>query len=381
MTAALTDLADLTGQIMAEHAAASASLRRGVEHAIRAGELLLEAKRLHRHGQWTKWVADNLSFSDRTARAYMQLARMPIEKRQRVADLPLRETLSAIRCRQDRLAHADERTNRPPPGPAEFVFQDKDGNSVSIPAPKLVVAPEHRHLLARGVNPAPATSEKVADDIIAQLDQVLAESGGDLKIPDLQAAFSRRFGTAQPEQNTSAARSCSGASEVPTTPVKLTSGLPTGSLSQKTATPQAAVVETQAQSANPIIAAWDAVDMKVAIALAQECCRDDDDDMSVFIRKQWAAGEPLREFSRERGEKVIDMFMSRRHSDDPLKYRIYKICNAIENDLGDEEEGDSEEIADLRVEYESIAEALARLELQISEARTELEEEDAEAAS
>jgi hypothetical protein len=191
------NLTDLAGQIRAEHAAASASLRRGLDHAIRAGELLLDAKRLHRHGQWTKWVADNLAFSDRTARAYMQLARMPIEKRQRVADLPLRETLSAIRCREDRLANANERANRLPLGPASFSFAGKDGCWVSVPAPNLVIAPEHRHLLA-SVKPArrpyvPPTREELADSIIAQLDQVIAESDGNLTIADLHAAFLRRY--------------------------------------------------------------------------------------------------------------------------------------------------------------------------------------------
>jgi hypothetical protein len=189
----------LSNQIMAEHEAASASLRSGVEHAIRAGELLLEAKRLHRRGQWTKWIADNLSFSDRTARAYMQLARMPIEKRQRVADLPLRETLSAICCRQEKLAFAEERANRPPPGPACFVFQDEDGNSFSVPAPNLVVAPEHRHLLARAVDRAtapyvPPTPDEVADGLIEQLVQCLYEGRGYVTVAHLQAAFVRRFG-------------------------------------------------------------------------------------------------------------------------------------------------------------------------------------------
>lgn len=33
---------------------------------------------------------------ERTARSYMQIARAPLEERQRVADLPLREALAAI---------------------------------------------------------------------------------------------------------------------------------------------------------------------------------------------------------------------------------------------------------------------------------------------
>jgi hypothetical protein len=37
--------------------------------------LLLEAKKLARHGSFTEWVAAHCCFSDRTAQLYMQLAR------------------------------------------------------------------------------------------------------------------------------------------------------------------------------------------------------------------------------------------------------------------------------------------------------------------
>ena len=55
-----------------------------VGHAIRAGELLIAAKRRVPHGGWGQWVKANFPGSERTAQNYMRLARNP----QRVADLP-----------------------------------------------------------------------------------------------------------------------------------------------------------------------------------------------------------------------------------------------------------------------------------------------------
>ena len=80
--------------IRAELAAAKNAARSAIEHARRAGELLLEAKQVIPHGGWGRWLADHCEISPRTARAYMQLARRLAEmsevERQRVADLPLR---------------------------------------------------------------------------------------------------------------------------------------------------------------------------------------------------------------------------------------------------------------------------------------------------
>jgi len=69
---------------------------KAVEHAIAAGELLLEAKGQVRHGDWASWLAKNCDFAERTVQAYMRLARAPLEKRNAVADLPLRDALAAI---------------------------------------------------------------------------------------------------------------------------------------------------------------------------------------------------------------------------------------------------------------------------------------------
>jgi len=64
-----------------------------VQHAINAGERLIEAKATLRHGEWTPWLEQNFEFTDRTARNYMRLA----ANRKRVADLPtVREALAVL---------------------------------------------------------------------------------------------------------------------------------------------------------------------------------------------------------------------------------------------------------------------------------------------
>ena len=104
---ALDSLAD---EIRRELSAAEADWHSAVGHAIRAGELLIEAKRQVAHGEWLLWLETNCPLSDREAQNYMRLARNP----QRVADLPsIREAvalLSAGSVSDDRR----ERRQRPP---------------------------------------------------------------------------------------------------------------------------------------------------------------------------------------------------------------------------------------------------------------------------
>ena len=87
---ALTALAE---KINAEHAIAEEHARTAVQHAIRCGELLTEAKTQVAHGQWLPWLEANFVGSDRTASAYMRLA----ANRQHVADLSsVREALEHL---------------------------------------------------------------------------------------------------------------------------------------------------------------------------------------------------------------------------------------------------------------------------------------------
>lgn len=62
-------------QINAEHAKAETLLASALEHARRAGALLLETKQLLPHGSWEPWLDKHFNGTDRTARLYMQVAR------------------------------------------------------------------------------------------------------------------------------------------------------------------------------------------------------------------------------------------------------------------------------------------------------------------
>jgi phage N-6-adenine-methyltransferase len=75
---AVEDLVALAAEINAEHQAGEEATRRGLEHYHRAGLKLLEAKQRCGHGHWLKWVSDNLRFTERQARRYMELARSDV---------------------------------------------------------------------------------------------------------------------------------------------------------------------------------------------------------------------------------------------------------------------------------------------------------------
>ena len=97
-----TDLAVTASEIHNEHQAAQRCASEAVTHAIRAGELLIQAKAALPHGAFGSWLSTNVEFSDRTSRGYMQLAGLDEAKRQRVADLSLRSALAAIADQRDR---------------------------------------------------------------------------------------------------------------------------------------------------------------------------------------------------------------------------------------------------------------------------------------
>ncbi len=88
------DVADpVVEEIRHEFEAAKADLQSGIAHAIRVGELLTEAKKQLRHGQWLPWLADNFEFSDRHARRFMTLA----QNGHAVSDLgSMREAFAAL---------------------------------------------------------------------------------------------------------------------------------------------------------------------------------------------------------------------------------------------------------------------------------------------
>lgn len=94
------ELRELAEGINQAHALVESHLQGAVQHAIRAGGLLAEAKEKVPHGEWLPWLAENCAIKERTAQTYMRLSRelpkLDPAKAQRVADLPLREAVRAL---------------------------------------------------------------------------------------------------------------------------------------------------------------------------------------------------------------------------------------------------------------------------------------------
>jgi hypothetical protein len=88
--------------------AASRRPRATLQHALNAGALLLEAKKLVRHGNWQFWLRNSCDVSERTAQLHMKLAReLPryLDRHNRnVADLSLREAMALLAAPQEALA-------------------------------------------------------------------------------------------------------------------------------------------------------------------------------------------------------------------------------------------------------------------------------------
>ena len=66
---------DLANRINAEHEEVKNSFRHGIDHMIKAGLLLLQAKDTVGHGSFLDWVGENCNCTGRTAQLYMKLAK------------------------------------------------------------------------------------------------------------------------------------------------------------------------------------------------------------------------------------------------------------------------------------------------------------------
>jgi hypothetical protein len=90
----------LAARINAEHRACETAVNAALEHALTAGDLLLEAKSKCPHGTWQGWLEENFEGSVRTAQAYMRVAarRDEVEaaKTQSSAPLSLDGALKAL---------------------------------------------------------------------------------------------------------------------------------------------------------------------------------------------------------------------------------------------------------------------------------------------
>ena len=109
--AVVQPVAALAAEINAEHERAFGKAREAIEHARRAGELLLETKAAVGHGEWLPWVAANCSFSARQVQRYMTIAENWLvvqAKYDTVSHLPMREALRLIERPHSELERAKE---------------------------------------------------------------------------------------------------------------------------------------------------------------------------------------------------------------------------------------------------------------------------------
>jgi hypothetical protein len=152
-------LEQLAERINAAGEQAASALQAGLQHARGAGDLLLQAKARLPHGRWLPWLKANVRFSERTAQAYMRLAKRWGEleaKAQGLADLTFEGGLKL-------LAAPAEAT---PPAPAEG----------AIPRAWL------QEWEAAGIRP-PATTgaelrEFCRDDLFREIVDTLPDDGG-----------------------------------------------------------------------------------------------------------------------------------------------------------------------------------------------------------
>jgi Protein of unknown function (DUF3102) len=71
--AQLERLDTLAERINEEHRKVEAAMGRALQHARRAGKLLVEAKERTYHGEWLPWLKANFEGSERTAQMYMRV--------------------------------------------------------------------------------------------------------------------------------------------------------------------------------------------------------------------------------------------------------------------------------------------------------------------
>jgi hypothetical protein len=88
-------LSTLAIEIRREVEQAEADFQSAIAHAVRAGELLIEAKGQLKHGEWLPWLAANFPGSARSAQGYMRLAEHA-EDAQRVAHLGIKGALKQL---------------------------------------------------------------------------------------------------------------------------------------------------------------------------------------------------------------------------------------------------------------------------------------------
>ena len=104
----------LADEIKRAHTGVMDAAKTAAERAIEAGNALIEAKALVKHGQWLPFLRDHCELPERTAQLYMKIARLDLEPAT-VADLGIRMLSKAIVVRfpdYDPFASCDDEEKR-----------------------------------------------------------------------------------------------------------------------------------------------------------------------------------------------------------------------------------------------------------------------------
>lgn len=121
---------DIAADVNREHRLVETVKHNLVAHAIKCGELLIEAKSRLEHGEWGEWMDTHCEFSDWTAQLYMRVARDAQANPGRVTDLPsLRSARHLLASEKE--AKPDAPRQLPPPEPevltGTVVYQPREG--------------------------------------------------------------------------------------------------------------------------------------------------------------------------------------------------------------------------------------------------------------
>lgn len=95
MNAGSNRLPTLAAEIRAAHTGVLDAAKTAAERAIEAGNALLEAKELVKHGEWLPWLKEHCRLPERTSQFYMKIAKLGL-KPATVADLGLKAAAKAI---------------------------------------------------------------------------------------------------------------------------------------------------------------------------------------------------------------------------------------------------------------------------------------------
>jgi hypothetical protein len=119
MSLTTEQVAGLVSEIKTELEKEREALSTGLEHARRAGELLLKVREEYEYGTWEEWLREHFDMSERTAQDYIRLAKhwsdieaALKESAQPLADLSFGQALRLISKKPDG-------THRPAPNKAD----------------------------------------------------------------------------------------------------------------------------------------------------------------------------------------------------------------------------------------------------------------------